>query len=355
MSGRRILKTALTVLPIGLYQLMVRGASRRRLLPVAFTSRDHFPHWDARAEWWYFTSVLTTPERKAPLGLEVTFFRVKTLVDSVIVHVAVSDVDYQKFSFTGMVLPVYLPFRSGPDTVIEFFGNHLAYDEDTSSFTIGARLKSFQVDISCAGQDLMAQGPGGIQDMQNSLGDASYYFTQPNMATKGVIVLNNERLPVSGLTWHDHQWGNFHVANLKWDWFSLRFDAEGIYVMLFNFDRRGTVYRAGNIYWHGTTMSIERFEVRAMDICTDAHGPVYPIDWELRIFDSSDAEVPFMTARVKPVLKGQALSSLVMPDYWEGLCTVRAEIARPAKIDGADFLDAKTLEGFAYVELTGYE
>jgi len=279
-EGRKIVKGALTVLPIGLYQLMVRGASRRRLLPVTFTSRDHFPHRDVRAEWWYFTSVLTTPERKAPLGLEVTFFRVKTLVDSAIVHVAVSDVDYQKFSFTGMVLPVYLPFRSGPDTVIEFFGNHLAYDEDTGSFAIGARLKNFQVDISCAGQDLMAQGPGGIQDMENSPGDASYYFTQPNMATKGVIVLNNERLPVTGLTWHDHQWGNFHVANLKWDWFSLRFDAEGIYVMLFNFDRRGTVYRAGNICRHGRTMPIERFDVRAMDICTDAHGLVYPIDWE---------------------------------------------------------------------------
>ncbi|MFZ2413413.1 MAG: lipocalin-like domain-containing protein, partial [Candidatus Cryosericum sp.] len=96
MTGRKILKGALTQLPIELYELMVRGASRRPLPPITFTRRDHFPHRRARIEWWYFTSILTTPERKGSVGLEVTFFRVKTLVDSVIIHAAVTDVDGQK-------------------------------------------------------------------------------------------------------------------------------------------------------------------------------------------------------------------------------------------------------------------
>jgi hypothetical protein len=63
-------------------------------------------------------------------------------------------------------------------------------------------------------------------------------------------------------------------------------------------------------------MRIERFELRASDVCTDAHGIAYPIDWELQIFDSPAAPAPFMVAHVRPVLKEQALSSLVMPDYW---------------------------------------
>src|SRR5450759_3374408 len=105
MTFRRILKGALTQLPIELYELIVRGPSRRPLPPVDFTNRDHFPHRGVRLEWWYFTSVLVTPKRKAPVGLEVTFFRVKTLVDSVIVHVAVTDVDGQKFPATGLVWP----------------------------------------------------------------------------------------------------------------------------------------------------------------------------------------------------------------------------------------------------------
>jgi hypothetical protein len=62
-----------------------------------------------------------------------------------------------------------------------------------------------------------------------------------------------------------------------------------------------------------------------------------------------------MTAHVRPVFKEQYLSSLITPDYWEGLCVVSAEIVTPVDLDGAPFLDRRVLDGFAYVELTGYE
>jgi len=58
---------------------------------------------------------------------------------------------------------------------------------------------------------------------------------------------------------------------------------------------------------------------------------------------------------VRAMLKGQYLSSLITPDYWEGLCTVHAEVLTPVDLDGTRFLDRKVLDGFAYVELTGYE
>jgi predicted secreted hydrolase len=355
MTSRKILKGTLTQLPIELYELMVRGASRRPLPPIAFTSRDHFPHRGARIEWWYFTSVLTTPNRKAPVGLEVTFFRVRTLVDSVIVHAAVTDVEGQTFTFTGMVLPVHIPFTSDTQTVIALFGNRLRFDKESNSLLIDTRLRGLQVNVSCAVRDVMAQGDRGILEMQNSPGDASSYFTLPNMQTGGTIVLNGESLPITGLTWHDHQWGNFNVVNLKWDWFSLRFDADDLYVMLFNFDRWGTTYGAGNVYRHGRTMRVERFEVRASDVCTARNGITYPVDWELRIFENPEASTPFMIAHVRPVLKEQYLSSLITPDYWEGLCTVHAEIKTPVDLGGVRFLNRNVLGGFAYVELTGYE
>jgi len=355
MTGRKILKGALTQLPIELYELMVGRASRRPLPPVTFTSREHFPHRGARIEWWYFTSVLTTQKGKAPVGLEVTFFRVKTLVESMIVHVAVTDVEGRKFSFTGIVLPVRIAFNSDAQTVISAFGNRVGFNEDTNSLAINTRLRGLRVSLSCGVRDIMAQGARGIQEMQNSPGDASYYFTMPNMKTEGTIVVNGDSLPVSGLTWHDHQWGNFNVVKMKWDWFSLRFDADDLYVMLFNFDRWGTTHGSGNIYRHGQAMRVERFEILASDICAARHGVTYPIDWELLIFDSPDASSPFMTARVKPTVNEQVVSSLVTPDYWEGLCTVHAEVLTPVDLDGTPFLDRQVLDGFAYVELTGYE
>jgi predicted secreted hydrolase len=125
--------------------------------------------------------------------------------------------------------------------------------------------------------------------------------------------------------------------------------------MLFNFDRWGTTYGSGTIYRHGQTMRVERFEVRTSDVWVARDGVTYPIDWELRIFDSPDATTPFMTAHVKPMLKGQYLSSLITPDYWEGLCAVHGEIVAPVDLDGIPFLDKKVLDGSAYVEMTGYE
>jgi predicted secreted hydrolase len=254
-----------------------------------------------------------------------------------------------------MLLPVHIPLTSDTQTVIALFGNRVGFDVGSNSLIIDTRLRGLQVHCSCSIQDVMAQGAGGVLEMQNSPGDASYYFTLPNMKTEGTIVLNGESLPVTGLTWHDHQWGNFNVVNLKWDWFSLRFDAEDLYVMLFSFDRRGTTYGAGTMYRHGRTMRVERFEVQASDVCRARYGIAYPIDWEIRIFESAGASSPFMTARVRPVLKEQYLSSLVTPDYWEGLCTVHADVLTPVDVEGASFLDRKVLEGFAYVELTGYD
>lgn len=355
MTGRKILKGALTQLPIELYELMVRGTSRRPLTPVAFTARDHFPHPGAHVEWWYLTSVLTTPARKAPIGLEVTFFKVRTLVDSVIVHAAVTDVDGGTFRFTGMVLPVVVRFALDAHTILGVFGNRIRFHAETSTLLVDARLRGLQVNIACHVQDIMAQGEDGILAMQNSPGDESHYFTMPSMTTEGTIVLNGENLPVTGRTWHDHQWGSFNLVGLKWDWFSLRFVDDDLYVMLFNFDRWGTTYGAGNIRSAGTTARVDRFEIWPSDTCRVRHGISYPVDWEVRLFGGPDASAPFMVAHVRPVLTDQSVSSLITPDYWEGLCVVSARVIAPFELGGGNTLEPKTLDGFAYAELTGYE
>ena len=49
------------------------------------------------------------------------------------------------------------------------------------------------------------------------------------------------------------------------------------------------------------------------------------------------------------------VSSLVMPDYWEGICTVQARTERTLSVPGADVPAGTELQGTAYIELTGYE
>ena len=69
----------------------------------------------------------------------------------------------------------------------------------------------------------------------------------------------------------------------------------------------------------------------------------------------SEHTADWQKTQLKTMLKEQHVPSLITPDYWDGLCTVHGEILCPVDLDGARFLDKKVLDGFAYVELTGYE
>ena len=201
----------------------------------------------------------------------------------------------------------------------------------------------------------MPQAPGGVQEMANRPGDASYYFTLPDMATEGEVVRAGERLSVSGMTWHDHQWGDFRVTGLKWDWFSLRFDKEQLYIMLFNFDQNGASVSSGTVTLQGRTMQVARVEARARDRVRTRTGIVYPIEWDVAAWTEGQPDTPLLRAHVTPVLPDQYVSSLVMPDYWEGLCTVQVTVCRTLAGPGVEVPAGANLQGTAYVELTGYE
>ena len=349
-----MVKRCLTAVPLAVYGLMTRRGSQRVLPPIAFAPADHRAHGRWHAEWWYFTSVLAAHGRQAPLGVEVTFFRIRTLLSTVVVHLAVTDIEKGAYVGTGVLLPVYLrPFRrTGP--VLRFPGGRLDVTAN-GTFAVSAHAHGTSVRLTCRGGHLVAQAPGGVQDMANRPGDASYYFTLPDMATEGMVERAGERLQVSGVTWHDHQWGDFRVTGLRWDWFSLRFDEEQLYIMLFNFDRNGTSVSSGTVTLQGHTIQVTRVEARTRDGVRTRTGIVYPIEWDVAAWTEGGQEKPLFTAHVTPLLRGQFVSSLVMPDYWEGLCTVQARMERTLSIAGADVPAGTNLQGTAYVELTGYE
>lgn len=354
MTGRTALKRCVTAVPLALYGAATRRASQRILPPISFAPEDHRAHGDCHAEWWYFTSVLSTPGRHAPLGVEVTFFRIRTLLTTVVVHVAVTDVEKGEYVGTGVLLPVYPRALRSTGPVLRFPGGRLDVSAD-GIFAVSAHAHGTGVQLTCRGGHLVAQAPGGVQEMANRPGDASYYFSLPDMATEGVVERAGERLPVSGVTWHDHQWGDFRVTGLKWDWFSLRFDEEQLYIMLFNFDQDGAAVSSGTVTLQGRTLQVARMEVRARDEVRTQTGIAYPVAWDITAWTDGQREEPLFTAHVTPQLRGQFVSSLVMPDYWEGLCVVRAQIASPIDVGGGMVLEPKVLDGSAYVELTGYE
>lgn len=308
-------------------------------LPLEFPF-DQGPHFDARSEWWYFTGEVVTIERKT-LGFECTIFKERVSRRkgfAFIGHVAVSDPENAEHVFSETITSLPVPDIEEGKPVINI--NDFSYTfSETEGFRVRGKGENLSVDVILYPlTEVLLHGEDGIIVMGD--GRESYYYSYTNLATTGSIMLKGIKYSIaSGRTWMDHQWGNFTVFGVLWDWFSLRFDDGGA-LMLFRFRnifdntvRSNWTYmsEAGEVYYG------KHFNMRAKRTYTDEQGNcTYPVDWTVKV---SNLDAFFA---VTPLFDAQALYDVTIPNYWEGLCSVEGNIAE------------KKITGSAYVELTGY-
>jgi predicted secreted hydrolase len=349
---RYLLKKVITFVPAYLYEERTRRV--RAVFPLAaspFRTRDHAMHGSDTVEWWYFTGVLTTPARHRPVGFEVTFFRVDWGLEGRILHTAFTDIERGTFTTRGAAWGFY-PTFARPDSreIISVTGSTLAFDQERGEMTLQTRAGGLAIDLHMKAGDIMPQGNDGIIDMLGSP-QASCYYSLPDMPTVGTITVGGEQLPVTGVTWHDHQWGSFSLRDLAWDWFSLRLDC-GLTIMLFVFSRGGA--RTYIVSAHGPTGTrvLTSASVSSRRIFRTKDGILYPLEWDVTLGTPDGASLTF---HVMPMLDSQYVTSFTVPSYWEGLCSVEGAVLTGGELAGVCLEQGKPLNGTAYVEITGYE
>jgi predicted secreted hydrolase len=301
---------------------------------------DHGPHCGSLNEWWYFTGEALTTEGKT-LGFEFTIFKrwVGGLKGFVYLgHLAVSNPEIVEHYFAEV--PTLHPIPDIKAGKTEITINNFSYSfSESEGIVLQAEAGKLSVNLSLT--PTMAVLPHG-QDGIIVMGDGinSYYYSFTNLMTEGSISVNDfEYVVSSGRTWMDHQWGNYTVLGMIWDWFSLRLN-DGSALMLFQFRdsfdnvvKRNWTYRPEN----GAIKYGEDFYLEAASFYDEENGKsIYPLDW---IVEVPDIDAHFV---VTPLFDEQSLYDVITPDYWEGLCSVEGTITNQ-KIDGS-----------AYVELTGY-
>jgi predicted secreted hydrolase len=302
---------------------------------------DHGPHFNAVNEWWYFTGKVMTADDKT-LGFEFTIFK-RWVPGSnsfaYLGHLAVSNPETSEHMFNEV--PTSPPVSGIEEGKAELVINNFSYRfSEAEGFSVKAETETLAVDLSLTPLfDVLPHGNDGTIIMGD--GRISYYYSFTNLATSGTISVNGtEYAVVSGRTWMDHQWGNFTVLGMKWDWFSLRFDDDSA-LMLFQFrNRLDTVTRANWSYQSGNGSMLygEEFAAQVLRTYTEEKGhSTYPVDWIINVPDL-EAEL-----RVRPLFDAQSLYDVMTPDYWEGLCSVEGT------------MQSRAVAGAAYVELTGYE
>ena len=313
--------------------------------------RDHGSHPQLRTEWWYITGSVTSGGRE--FGFQVTFFRSR--VDAtqdmaskfaakqlVFAHAAITDVDGRKMLHDQRIARegFGVVSASQDDTAIRL--RDWSLRREGGAYMARVAGEQIALDLRCAPtQPLLLQGRGGLSRKGPQEQQASYYYSEPQLAVTGTIRLSGRALQVQGKAWMDHEWSDevLHPDALGWDWIGMNLD-DGSALTAFRLRAKD-----GSALWDGGSFRAPRGEVFNFSRGEVIFSPqrrwksplsqaTYPVEWMVR------TPADFYTVRA--VLDDQELDSRASTGaiYWEGL---------------AHLFDSNGKRvGQGYLEMTGY-
>ena len=339
---RAFILAALAAAPPGAYALPPRT--------LRFP-RDFGSHPELRTEWWYITGHAQAGARE--FGFQVTFFRSR--VDGtqamrsafaakqlIFAHAAITDLEGRKLWHDERIA------RAG-------FGIASAAEEDTDvrlrDWTLRRSDKGYTAHLPATGfalelrfsptQPVLLQGDAGLSRKGPDAANASYYYSEPQLATQGRLTVQSRGFDVQGSAWLDHEWSEayLHPEAVGWDWIGMNL-ADGGALMAFRLRRRD-----GTALWAGGSLRTGDGALRvfgADEMRFDGETPWtsprtqarYPTRWRV--------QTPSGAFSVRALLDDQELDSRGSTGtvYWEGL---------------SELLDAQGRRiGRGYLEMTGY-
>jgi predicted secreted hydrolase len=319
---------------------------------------DHGAHNEFQTEWWYYTGNLAAQDGME-FGYELTFFRRALLpanesverasdwaADQIyLAHFTITDVSSQKFHFQERMArgAVDLAGATGTPLFKVWLYDWQVTQREGDLFELVA--SNDKISLSLLLEDKkgpILQGDHGLSQKGDRPGNASYYYSQTRLLTRGTLLMDGENIPVSGLSWMDHEFSTSALAEgqIGWDWFSIQLDNHRE-IMVYTIRRTdGSIDSFSNGTIVETDGSTRRLNADDFNIEITSYwdspqsGAQYPASWILKI----PAEQVIL--EISPVIPNQEL--LVSFIYWEGAVEITGVWAGEA------------VSGRGYVELTGY-
>jgi predicted secreted hydrolase len=318
---------------------------------------DHGAHPDLRTEWWYVTGHARagTGAGAREFGFQVTFFR--TRVDAtqgmtsafaakqlIFAHAAVTDVQGRKLWHDQRIAREGFAVAGAATADGALALRDWSLQRRPADGVWQARIpgRDFSLDLRFEpSQALLLQGDQGLSRKGPEPAQASYYYSLPQLATRGHLTVKGQSYEVTGQAWLDHEWSEalLHPEAVGWDWIGMNlFDGSALTA----FRLRG---KAGQTLWDGGSFRAPSGSVYVFSRGEVVFSPqrawksplsqaTYPVEWIVR------TPADFYT--VRPVLDNQELDSRTSTGaiYWEGL---------------SDLFDSNGRRvGRGYLEMTGY-
>jgi predicted secreted hydrolase len=344
----------LLLLSVGMGELARADVNYAAVLPGVELQfpRDEGAHPDFRIEWWYVTGWVQD-ERGAPLGFQVTFFRVRPGLGEtnpsrfaprqvLFGHAAVADPAH------GRLRHAERSAREGFDLAFAREGGVDVRLDDWSLRQDGDRYRAvvqgddfaLQLDLDRV-QPPLLQGDRGFSRKGPNAASASYYYSLPHLRVSGEMMVDGRRRAVTGEAWFDHEWSSDVMDEQArgWDWMGINLDDGGA---LMAFRMRDA---SGGARWTAATLRSADGSVRtyppaevqwipARTWRSPRTGAEYPVAWRVRVGEREFEVEPLMD---DAELDSRASTGTI---YWEG----------PVRVKSADGQHA----GRGYLELTGY-
>lgn len=320
-------------------------AGRKLVFPA-----DHGAHPDYRTEWWYITGWIESEGIER--GFQVTFFRnrpgVQESNDSafapkqlIFAHAAIADAD------KGRLVYDQRASREGFGLAYADIGDTDVAIDDWSLKRSDGEYRAyipaddFKLDLRFVpAQPVLLQGRGGFSVKGPGPGQASYYYSLPELQVGGSIVLDGKSFTVTGEAWLDHEWSSHYLPERAqgWDWAGINLVGGGA-LMAFRMRSRdgGVLWAGGSVRSNDGTLTVLAPEQVAFEPLRQWRSPrtgiAYPVAMRVR--------AGAYLFEVEPLMDDQELDSSLTTGivYWEGAVRARA---------------FDKLIGRGYLELTGY-
>ncbi|MBX3586826.1 MAG: carotenoid 1,2-hydratase [Ramlibacter sp.] len=317
--------------------------------------RDHGAHPGFRTEWWYVTGHASDGQRE--FGFQVTFFRTRVegtqgmqsafaARQLLFAHAAITDVQGRKLWHDQRIARQGFDVAqaSEADTAVQLRDWSLRRGaQGKDAYEARVTAADFAMDLRFAPtQPVLLQGDQGLSRKGPEAAQASYYYSQPQLATTGTLTLRGQPFKVQGKAWLDHEWSEslLHPEAVGWDWIGMNyFDGSAITAFRLRRQDGSTLWDGGSFRTaNGGTLYIASKGENEFSPQRFWKSPLsqasYPVEWIVR------TPADFYT--VKAVIDNQELDSRTSTGaiYWEGL---------------SDLLDSngrKVARG--YLEMTGY-
>ena len=345
-------------------RLAVAAAPPQAVEPLLHFPADFGAHPGSRIEWWYLTGALEAAAGAATAprawGFQITFFRAATglgggvdggrfaATQLVFAHAAITDVAAGRLRHDQRIARAGFGIAETATTDTQLVlrdwrltrsdaGGRSRYaasaTSDGAGFAFRLALKATQPVLLQGDRGVSRKGPGREQ--------ASYYYSEPQLAAAGTLSLDGRTVAVTGRAWLDHEWSDSFLdpAAVGWDWIGMNLD-DGSALTAFRLRRAdgsalwtgGSFRAAGGITRNFADAEVV-FTPGRIWLSAGSQGR-YPVEWQVA--------TPVGAFIVRALQDDQELDSRASTGavYWEGLSVLESADGRRV--------------GRGYLEMTGY-